>query len=403
MRILHMADIHARDADIEEVEKCLEAIVKLAYKEEPDLIINAGDTFDSRNIRLDSQAAKLIFRKFSDLADLAPVAVITGTPSHDGEAVEALQYVNSKHPIWVSKKPEQIYLIDGVLIDECEEPPDAVLSMIPQPSKQYFSTDSDIRGADAEIASAMSAIFAGFGAQASVYNCPHILVGHFQVGGAMISETQQLVGVDVEISKDQIALANADLVCLGHIHKQQQIGTNIFYSGSIYRLNYGEMDEKGAYIHQLVADSCESGAVISKFHKTPTRKLVQIKEDLTFEGAIDELDISLYGSIPDPEKITDSILKVEFKVYQDEAEKLDKEAIEEFYLEHGAKEVDLRIIRVPRENVRSERILKLTTLREKIIEQARLKDETVSESILAKADLLESETGDQIIARIAAL
>ena len=113
MKILHMADIHARDADTEEIEKCLDYIVSLAHREEPDLIINAGDTFDSRNIRLDSQAAKLIFRKFSELADIAPVALITGTPSHDGEAVEALEYINANYSIWVSKRPEQIYLLDG--------------------------------------------------------------------------------------------------------------------------------------------------------------------------------------------------------------------------------------------------------------------------------------------------
>ena len=31
MKILHMADIHARDADIEEVERCLYHIVAIAW------------------------------------------------------------------------------------------------------------------------------------------------------------------------------------------------------------------------------------------------------------------------------------------------------------------------------------------------------------------------------------
>lgn len=141
----------------------------------------------------------------------------------------------------------------------------------------------------------------------------------------------------------------------------------------------------------------------SKFIEVPTRKLAQIKEDLTYDGAIDELDISLYGSIPDPEKIKDSILKVEFKIFNDQSEKLDKKAIEEFYLSAGAKEVDVRIIRIPRENVRSERILKLTTLREKLMEMARLKGEIVPESILTKADILESEDSEKIISKIASL
>ena len=397
MKILHIADIHARDADIEEVERCLHHIVAIAHQYEPHLIINAGDTFDSRSVRLDSQAAKLVFRIFSELADIAPVAVITGTPSHDGEAVDVLKHINANHQMWVSKRPEQVYLLDGCFSRiPWPEPCEVVISCIPQPTKQFFSTDLDIKGSDAEIASAMGGIFAGFGAKAAEHNAPHVLIGHFQVGGAMISETQILTGVDVEISKDQIALANADLVCLGHIHKSQKLGDNIFYSGSICRLNYGELDEKGVYIHTVNSDSIDS-----VFELTPTRKLVKLAHDLTVEGAIDELDMVLYSFEPD--EIKDGIVKCEFKVYTDQSEKLDKKTIEKFYLSAGAKEVDVSIIRVPRENVRSERILKLTTLREKLIEMAGLKEEIVPESILAKADILESETGDQIVARIASL
>ena len=402
MRILHMADIHARDEDIDEVKKCLNHIIGLAWQEKPDLIIHAGDTFDSRNVRLDSKAAKLIFRVFSELANISPIAVIIGTPTHDGNAAEVLQHVHGKNSIWVSTRPEQIHLLGRHFSKTpWPEPSDAILSMVPAPTKQYFNSQSDIKGSDAEIAQAMNGIFAGFGAQASEHPCPHILVGHWNTTGSLISETQTLTGVDIELSKDAMALANADLVCLGHIHKRQQLGTNIFYSGSIYRNNYGELDEKGVYIHELVADSCESLGVVSTFHETPTRKLVKLTHDLATEGAMDEVDMVFYGFEPDDLK--DAHLKLEIKVYQDEAGKLDREKIEGVYLSAGAKSVDLKLIRIPRENVRSERILKLTTLREKLIEQARLKDETVPESILAKADILESEPGEHIIVRCASL
>ena len=339
------------------------------------------------------------------MAHIAPIAVIIGTPLHDGNAAEALQHVHGKNSIWVSTRPEQIHLLGGYFSKTpWPEPSDAILSMVPAPTKQYFNTDSDIKGSDAEIAQAMGVMFAGFGAQASGHECPHILVGHWNTTGSLISETQTLTGVDIEVSKDQMALANADLVCLGHIHKAQQLpGTNIFYSGSIYRNNWGELDEKGVYVHELVADSCESLGVVSTFHKTLTRKLVKLAYDLTLEGAMDDFNANMVLTDYINENIDGAYLKCEIKAYQDEAAKLDREEIGSFFTTLGAKSVDIKLIRIPRENVRSERILKLTTLREKLIEQARLKGETVPVSILEKADVLEHEPGEQIIVKYASL
>lgn len=407
MKILHLSDIHARDKDINEVERCLYCIVGIAHEEKPDLIVHAGDTFDDRNIKADSRSAKLIFRIFANLASIAPVAVLIGTPYHDGRTAEILSYIKAKYPVWVSAKPEQLYLAEGDLHTDpsklfapAQAPVEAVISMCPAPTKQFFDTNSDIKGSDAEIAQAMSVMFAGFAAQVSAYHCPHILVGHWNTTGSLISETQVLTGVDIEISKEQMALANADLVCLGHIHKQQKLKPNIFYSGSIYPTTWGEMDEKGFYIHEIgqIPPGYHYYPVESKFLLTPARKLLKLEADLTEDGAFEELDTTLYSE--SAENLKDSYLRVELKVYQDEAQKVDTGRIVNFFLSGGVKEVDVKLIRIPRENVRSKNILKLSTLREKLIEQASLKKETVSKSILAKADLLEAETSDKIITSV---
>ena len=412
MKILHLADIHARDKDIVEIERCLHYIVAIAYKEKPDLIINAGDTFDSQHIKADSQAAKLIFRIFKDLADIAPMAVLIGTPFHDGQTAEILRYIKSKYPVWVSTRPEQLYLAEGDLNTDPSEldapaqaPVEAVISMCPAPTKQFFNTQSDIKGSDAEIAVEMSKIFAGFASQASAYDCAHhILVGHWNTTGSLISETQTLTGVDIEISRDQMALANSDLVCLGHIHKPQKLEPNIFYSGSIYRTNWGETEDKGFYIYEIgqIPPDSHYHLTESRFILTPTRKLLKLSEDLTEDNAFDEMDTILHFADGPAPETKDAHLRIELKVFQDEAQKVDTERIKNFFLSGGAKEVDVKLIRVPRENVRSKNILKLTTLREKLIEQAKLKKETVSEPILVKADLLEAETSDKIITSVAA-
>ena len=393
-KVIHTADFHIDNQNIDEAQKCLEFIIKRTKIEQPDIVMIAGDLFDSRNVKLESPAAMLLFDIITQMANFTPVAIVYGTPSHEGDATAALRYLKAKHPIHVSDKPEQYYMMNdnSFVSNPGGKQPKLVISAIPQPTKQYLKSSSSIDVANQEIASTMSNIFAGFGATAARYKTPHILMGHFSVSGAAINDKRQMVGLDIEISNDQIALTSADLVALGHIHLRQKVGNNGFYSGSIFPTDWGELEDKGFYIHTL-----ENKKLIEpNFIKTPSRKLIKISEDLTKDCDIDYLLSA--DSIPE---IKDANLKIELKVYQDEAQKIDKEEIKKALINMGAKSVGVHLLRMPRENVRSKNILKLTTLQEKVIEWAKLRGETVSESILKKADLLEFEDADKIIQGVA--
>ncbi len=402
MKILHFADIHAREKDLDEVKKCCDEILRVAEQEQPDLIVNAGDTFDHHMIRLDSEIARYIFDFHRKLSNIAPVAVVIGTPSHDGTAALALESVSGQHNIIVSSRPEQLilskdgdyaledlyrgkdFVARGPVGDEME----AIISMMPAPTKQFFQGVGGIQSTDEQIGQAIGAILAGFGAKASELHVPHVLVGHLQIGGAFVSDSRQLTGHDIEVSTDQLGLAQADLIALGHIHKSQQIGSGI-YSGSIYRKDFGELDDKGFYIHDLETQE-------HRFCLTPTRKLLKIDVDAT--ETLDNVDATIYAY--GPEAIENAFVQVVIKCWQDETAKLNVDDVKVFFWEYGAKDVDIRIIRVPRENVRSERILKLSTLRDKIQEQARIKNDSVSDTILLKADSLESVAPDAILEQV---
>jgi DNA repair exonuclease SbcCD nuclease subunit len=235
-------------------------------------------------------------------------------------------------------------------------------------------------------------MLAGFGAVAAEYTCPHILVGHFSVGGAFVSETQQLIGQDIELSRDHIGLAEADLVCLGHIHLRQKIEPNIFYSGSISRLNWGEMEEKGFYVHELDGKTLRD----ARFVTTPTRKLIKLKTDLTNGGRPPVETMMAAGEYD----IAGAFVRLEIKVWQDEADLINLGSIREAMA--AAQDVDIRLQRVPRETVRCTKLLELQTLRDKILEMALLRKEDVPESILDKADILETMAPEEVYKAVAA-
>jgi exonuclease SbcD len=380
MKILHLADIHAREKDIEEIEKCLGFMLDNAVEENVDLAVIAGDCFDSRDIKLDSLSAKLIIKTVSELADQCPVLIVLGTPSHDGTAPEILNYAQGAHKIVVASNPDQINIRNEVII-----------SLIPQPTKQFFHSQSGIAESNVEITQAMNGLFMGMGARASEYpDVPHILVGHWNVAGSKLSTGQVLVGHEIDIPYDSMMLADPDLICLGHIHLPQQIGDRAFYSGSLYSLNWGEMERKGFYIHTLDGKKL----IESRFIETPTKKLVRFAFDQTSTDP--GINMSFDESL---EYISGAYVRIDITTWQDEASKINKEELSESLKRYGALDVDIRIIRVPRQTVRSESVLKVNTLRDKIKAMAELRGETVSESVLHKADLLEfGERKEQVAA-----
>lgn len=386
MRILHLADAHLRDKDIDEAEECLNFVVATAQLERPDLVVIAGDLFDSQDIKLDSKSAKLAGIFLQQLADLAPVLVAIGTPSHEGTAPEIYELIDG---VYVSVKPEQVFLQDGRIVDVETVAEyggaEAVLSVIPTPTKQFF------QGSNEEISAALNGIFSGFGAQAFSYKLPHILVYHGSVSGATLSNHQIMTGRDIEISRDQFALAGADLVLCGHIHLPQKIGDNIFYSGSLFPTTWGEDHEHGFYIHELLypIESPDHLRCESRFFETPCRRLLRIKDDLTTGNFLTDLC--------KVENVGGAYVRYDITCWQDEAEGVKKDAIERVLREAGALDVDIRINRIPRENIRAEAVLKAETLRDKLTQQAGLRGETVDESILVKADMLEDNQADEVL------
>lgn len=398
MKIFHIADLHLRESDIDEATHCLGYIEAMADTDCPALIVIAGDIFDSRDIKLDTKAARLAVRWVSGMAQIAPVVVVRGTPSHDGNSPEILSLALGTSRVFVAGKPTQLYLYRNNCLATAEEMDrimvadddvEAVITLVPTPTKQFFQgTDgADIKTGDAEIAAAMGNLFAGFGAMASKFDgVPHVLAGHWNVTGAYVSDTQVLTGVDIEISKDQMALANADLYCMGHIHKPQQIGQNIFFAGSPWALNWGENYGHGFYIHSL----CE-GVLDSRFIKTPATNLQRYSLDMTAGQKMEDL-------MPPSGGPENTVVRIDINVYQDEVDLIDKPYIVGAF--DWAKSVDIRINRVPRGNVRSETILIAETLCDKIVARASLNGGPPPPSVLAKAKVLETMEPEALVAAV---
>lgn len=391
MKIIHTADWHI-DANLIEAGRCLQHLCKKAVEIQPDLVIVAGDMFNSADVRLDSDAARLAMSTIISLKNNSKhgVVILIGTPSHDGLAAMIFDGIDK---VIVASAPNSIFFHP---IDEPYE--SFVVSVLPQPTKQFLESriEGDIEDVDLAMSEALTAICAGFGSAASESIGPHICVGHFSVKGAKISPTQQMIGYDIQLSLDQLDLAQADLWCLGHIHHSQCLAPGVFYSGSIYRVDFGEREsEKGFMVHELAPPEPEVGVsgygIDTVLEPTPASTMNKIAYETTGIDAGD--DIGFDTDWPD---IADK-MQVEVKCYDDQTPSIDTEALKKALLARGAGEVDIIIQRIPRPNVRSAKILAVEALRDKLIARAELTDDELEPGILEKADLIETMKAEAVL------
>jgi DNA repair exonuclease SbcCD nuclease subunit len=423
-RILHTADWHVCNEFLHDASQCLGFMMDYLQDMERgggsiDLIVISGDIYNHRQIQQETSAARLVFNIVRRLGSFAPVVILSGTPSHDGDAPLILNNIGDALPVLVVADPSSwvLYQGDGFLTDfqpigvESPAPPKAMISFTPAFTKQYFASGSDTETSDREIGYAMGMIYGKMGTDYNDFNrhrrqkskaalIPHVLLGHYSVGGAFIHPSQPMIGKDIEISLDHLDLANTSINCLGHIHAAQKVGQNSYYCGSLFATDFGEFEKKGFYIHELELVDMGHHWEVSKsdFIETPSPTLVKIEIDLIKNARApdDLLRYILQQSEEVPWEHTENyVIRMEIKTYQDEADLIDRDDIEEYF--KTVRSFKLDIIRIPRDNVRSSMILEADRLRDKIKARAEIIDGEIPDQVLDLADQLQDVPGDVLL------
>ena len=105
-----------------------------------------------------------------------------------------------------------------------------------------------------------------------------LFFGHFGVAGARVSSGQPLVGRCMEYPLDPLRILLAQYVGLSHIHLCQQLAPRIWYSGSLSRCDYSEVENKGYNLvtfngSELRPDLSDLNV---EFRISPTRRMVEV-------------------------------------------------------------------------------------------------------------------------------
>lgn len=232
MRILATGDNHFKEgARFEECCAVHDWMVDVAREREVDLFLDAGDIYDSVSTPTEREA---VFGWLDRMTRACEVVIAKG--NHDRAKDVALLFRAGGfglRDVRAFERPGSTY---GNRVSVC-----------PWPDRSWLLTEARSGlEADGRMREALRAVMTGF-AQPDDRDYPHILLGHFQVDGARVSNGQPLIGQAMNVSLSDLECARADMVIMGHIHNPQEFPGNwqwCGYTGSPYATDWGETEEK---------------------------------------------------------------------------------------------------------------------------------------------------------------
>ena len=248
MRILHTSDWHVGKVLKGQPRAgdhiaALNALVDVAKAEQPDLVIVAGDLYDSASPTADS--TKIVTRGLSALRKSGAEVVVIGGNHDNGNALDALRPWAEAAGITVRgaiNKPEE-HLITGRTRDgEAWR-----LIALPFISQRYAVRASEMFDLSAaeltqSYASAIGGLIAQL-AQGFGDDSVNLITAHLTVIGATMGggerEAHTIMGYAVPAS---VFPSSAHYVALGHLHRAQAVNgpCPIRYSGSPLPIDFGE-------------------------------------------------------------------------------------------------------------------------------------------------------------------
>ena len=299
IKVVHIGDLHLGGlypeksiASMEFLLAQLEDSTSPAYH--PDLIVCTGDTTEKSLHVKDPNLSPL-----TDLIQAPfPKVFLQGTPSHEPYGFLENLWKTSGQSFILMNKPE-IIQVPGTQISI------AALPAISWATLNKWAMDRFGQTAETPEENVRSILASFANEWNNPQTGPRLLIGHWTVTGCMTPTGQTLYASDMAIGLADVALAQADAVLLGHIHKVQHwnVGDDnapISYCGSSHNANWGELDAKSFSVFEFP----ETGGIPELTRILyPSKPMLEIKILYTGEQVDGDWEFNLVGDIELPEFI----------------------------------------------------------------------------------------------------
>ena len=252
MRFLHTGDWHVGKSlrgrsRVAEHRAVLSEIVDVARDQRVDIVLIAGDLFDTSSPTAESE--EVVYRALLELARAIEwVVVISG--NHDNprrlEAVTPLMQLTNIRVLSSTSRPD-----DGGVLTLQTKRGAARIALLPFLSQRNIIKADDLMLRDAAehigtYATRASRIIAALCSDASPPKTVNLLLAHAMVHGGVMGGGEREAHTVFEYSVPAAAFPSSlDYAALGHLHRAQKIpgACPIWYAGSPLQLDFGESED----------------------------------------------------------------------------------------------------------------------------------------------------------------
>ena len=264
MRIAHTSDWHIgkklmnRDRG-DEFKAVLDEIAEICKNEKSDLLLVAGDVFDTYTPS--AEAEEIFYSSVKNIARNCAVLIISG--NHDDYVrLTAAQALSEELNIYTvgnnlkpldCKKRGNCYPVEsdgGYAIFENAAGEQVYINMLPYPNEARFKEGKS----DESFADKMKR-WIDYGERGKKEGIPSVFLSHIFAAGGKAGDSEREIDLGGARVVGLNLFPDCDYSALGHLHRRQNLGRNIYYSGAIMRFTFDEADqEKSINIFDLDKD-----------------------------------------------------------------------------------------------------------------------------------------------------
>jgi DNA repair exonuclease SbcCD nuclease subunit len=263
MKIAFLSDSHYDESSrFDECIRLHDWIAKDAAERGCRIVLHGGDVFERRSTPKERLAVADWLHRVGSLGMDAMIA----RGNHDAPGdLHLINYLALGGMVY--EQPGERHLTDWLRI-----------ACLPWPSRaSILATAASREDGEQQIAEAVRDLLRGLRSEEP--GVTTLFLGHCMVRDSRTSTGQPLVGCDVEVGLEDLALVGADAYLLGHIHLHQQWDINgapVIYPGSPRRTAFGESEAKG-YVVLTVEEGL--GVVGWEFIEAPATPMVHVEAE----------------------------------------------------------------------------------------------------------------------------
>ncbi len=288
MKILHTSDWHigkrlmGRER-LDEQAEVLDEIIRICDDEEIELVLLAGDVFDTYTPS--AEAEDLFFAKIKQVAGERRAVLIISGNHDDGIRLSAAAPLAEEQGIYIvgnarkavlvknsSRKIRPVESGKGYVIFENMQGERAFVSTLPYPNEARFKEERS----ELPYAERMKS-WIDEGESGNKDKLPSVFMAHIFVAGGVGSDSEREIDLGGARALPIEALPPSDYIALGHLHKKQHIGkAHCYYSGSPLQYSFDESADKGVKVFNLTANGVEN---LKDVPLTKGKKLIRLEAD----------------------------------------------------------------------------------------------------------------------------